>query len=103
MIISVSLWFNSVESSSKQLNERPIVSRVVTIKGGVLPGADGFSPKFNMEQEYQKFIKEMDRCSQERFNKLCTNQQTGKIDEKSIVETRGGLQANVQKFTQINE
>jgi len=31
-------------------------------------------------------------CRQERFNELSTNPQTGSIDEKSLIEAKGGLQ-----------
>lgn len=35
-------------------------------------------------------------CSQERFNELLTNPQTGSPDEKSFIEAKGGLQAQDQ-------
>lgn len=60
-------------------------------------------PKFNMEAEYIRFMKDMTQkgieveCNQERFNDLSVNQETGEIDGKSIFEAKGGLQGNVQR------
>ena len=60
------------------------------------------APEFNMKQEYQNFMQKMSKkgyeldCTQERFNELATNPQTGSIDEKSLIETKGGLQGEAQ-------
>lgn len=47
----------------------------------------------DIDYEYKK-IKDLGiECSQERFNELSTNTQTGNIDSKSIIEANGGLRA----------
>ena len=59
--------------------------------------------KFDMDKEYREFQKAMDprtQCSRERFEQLCTNPQTGKVDEKSIIETKSVLRAEAQGMVQ---
>lgn len=61
-------------------------------------------PEFDMKKEYTILMEDMAQrgiqleCDQQRFNDLCVNQETGAIDEKSIVEARGGLQGEGQKL-----
>lgn len=53
-------------------------------------------------EAYQNFISEMNdkgyqgNISEDRFLELCTNPQTNLFDEKSIFETEGGLQGEVE-------
>jgi hypothetical protein len=60
------------------------------------------APEFDMKKEYGNFIQEISEkgyeleCSQERFNELSTNPQTGSFDEKSLIEAKGGLQGEAQ-------
>jgi len=60
------------------------------------------APEFNIKQEYQNFMQRIAEkgynlnCTQERFNELATSPQTGNIDEKSLIETKGGLQGEAQ-------
>ena len=60
------------------------------------------APEFDMKKEYENFIQEISEkgyqleCNQERFNELSTNPQTGAIDEKSLIEAKGGLQGEAQ-------
>ena len=60
------------------------------------------APEFDMKKQYENFMQEISEkgykleCSQERFNELSTNPQTGAIDEKSLIEAKGGLQGEVQ-------
>jgi hypothetical protein len=63
-------------------------------------------PKLNMNQKYKTFMASMKQkglevnCSQKRFNNLCVNPQTGNIDEKSLIEAKGGLQGEAQGLYQ---
>jgi len=58
--------------------------------------------KLDMKSEYENFMQEISKkgyeleCSQERFNELSTNTQTGSFDEKSLIEAKGGLQGEAQ-------
>lgn len=60
------------------------------------------APEFDMKKEYGNFMQEISKkgyeleCSQERFNELSTNPQTGSPDEKSLIEAKGGLQGEAQ-------
>ena len=60
------------------------------------------APEFDMKKQYENFVQEMSEkgyeleCSQERFNELSTNPQTGSPDEKSLIEAKGGLQGEAQ-------
>ena len=60
------------------------------------------APEFDMKKQYENFMQEMSEkgyeleCSQERFNELSTNPQTGSPDEKSLIEAKGGLQGEAQ-------
>ena len=60
------------------------------------------TPEFDMKKEYRNFMQEISKkgyeleCSQERFNELSTNPQTGSIDEKSLIEAKGGLQGEAE-------
>lgn len=60
------------------------------------------APEFDMKKQYKNFMQEISEkgytleCSQERFNELSTNLQTGAIDEKSLIEAKGGLQGEAQ-------
>ena len=60
------------------------------------------APEFDMKKQYENFIQEISEkgykleCSEERFNELSTNPQTGAIDEKSLIEAKGGLQGEAQ-------
>jgi hypothetical protein len=60
------------------------------------------APEFDMKEEYGNFIQKMSKkgykleCTQERFNELSTNPQTGSFDEKSLIEAKGGLQGEAQ-------
>ena len=60
------------------------------------------APEFDMKKQYENFMQEISEkgyeleCSQERFNKLSTNPQTGSPDEKSLIEAKGGLQGEAQ-------
>jgi hypothetical protein len=55
-----------------------------------------------MKKQYENFMQKMSEkgyeleCSQERFNELSTNPQTGSPDEKSLIEAKGGLQGEAQ-------
>ncbi len=55
-----------------------------------------------MTKEYGNFIQKISEkgceleCSQERFNELSTNPQTGSFNEKSLIEAKGGLQGEAQ-------
>jgi len=59
-------------------------------------------PEFDMKKQYENFMQEISEkgykleCSQERFNELSTNPQTGSPDEKSLIEAKGGLQGEAQ-------
>ena len=61
-------------------------------------------PKFDMKKQYEIFIQEISEknykleCSQERFNELSINPQTGSPDEKSLIEAKGGLQGEAEKM-----
>jgi len=73
---------------------------------GKRSGQDGQCsiPKFNMRKELDDFLDDMARknieveCDQRRFNDLCVNQDTGVIDEKSIIEAKGALQGEGEGF-----
>ena len=60
------------------------------------------APEFDMKKQYENFMQEMSEkgyeleCSQERFNELSTNPQTGSPDEKSLIEAKGGLQGEAE-------
>jgi len=60
------------------------------------------TPEFDMKDQYENFMQKMSEkgyeleCSQERFNELSTNPQTGSPDEKSLIEAKGGLQGEAQ-------
>lgn len=60
------------------------------------------APELDLKKEYRNFMQEISKkgyeleCSQERFNELSTNPQTGSPDEKSLVEAKGGLQREAQ-------
>ena len=60
------------------------------------------APEFDIKKQYENFMQEMSEkgyeleCSQERFNELSTNPQTGSLDEKSLIEAKGGLQGEAQ-------
>lgn len=62
------------------------------------------APEFDMKKEYDNFMEEMSKkcyeleCSQERFNELSTNLQTGSLDKKSLIEAKGGLQGEAQRM-----
>ncbi len=62
--------------------------------------------QFNMEEEYTMFMEDTSQkgyeleCSQERFNELSTNPQTGSPDQKSLIEAKGGLQGEAQGIYQ---
>ena len=60
------------------------------------------APEFDMKKQYENFMQQMSEkgyqleCSQERFNELSTNPQTGRPDEKSLIEAKGGLQGEAE-------
>lgn len=60
------------------------------------------SLQLDMKKEYETFIRKMRdkgyyiECSQERFNELSTNSEKNKIDEKSMIEAKGGLQGEAE-------
>ena len=60
------------------------------------------APEFDLKKEYENFMQKISEkgyeleCSQERFNELYTNPQTSSIDEKSLIEAKGGLQGEAQ-------
>ena len=59
------------------------------------------SVKINMDAEYTKFQESMHpntKCSRERFEDLCKNPETGRINEKSIEEAKTALQAEAEEI-----
>jgi len=60
------------------------------------------TPKFDMQKQHENFMQKISEkgykleCSQERFNELSTNPQTDSLDEKSLIEAKGGLQGEAQ-------
>lgn len=62
------------------------------------------APEFGMKKEYNNLMQDMLKksieleCDQQRFNDLCVNQETGRIDEKSVFEAKGCLQGEGQKL-----
>jgi hypothetical protein len=57
------------------------------------------TPEFNMQKEFKMFQDDMMQkdvlvqCDLPRFKQLSTNPETGRVDEKSLIEARGCLQA----------
>ena len=59
--------------------------------------------QIDMNDQYQKFLLTKNRntnCSRERFEELCRDQKTGRIDYSSIDETLGLLEAEGRGFVQ---
>lgn len=58
--------------------------------------------EINIKQEYENFMGKMSKkvydveCTLERFSELATNPEIGSIDQKLLIETKGGLQGEAQ-------